>query len=263
MGQRPDPFVQRAASRTSFPVLLDEISGAFDRCASVALNRLFSLCLPAGCCALLALMISAGILLAAGFRFLQPQAILAWSHTRLTWLPAEKSAAGHTAGGHASWCGRRGVSFPRADAPQRARGADGDTAEVPAVAACGCGVRRGPAALGGATSDPRTQVQPIPLAMDFPPLKTEDNSSTLDQRALTIYQAVVDDFRATTLHRHWRGFIPYNAIYAAACEDWRDRFPDVLPPPWDEPIDEWVLNIEFYPLGSGGGCPPTPPTSRF
>ena len=60
MGQRPNPFVQCAASRTSFPVLLDEISGAFDRCASVALNRLFSLCLPAGCCALLALMIFGG-----------------------------------------------------------------------------------------------------------------------------------------------------------------------------------------------------------
>ena len=43
-----------------------------------------------------------------------------------------------------------------------------------------------------------TQVKPIPPAMDLPPLKNEDNSSTLDQRALIIYQAVVDEFRATT-----------------------------------------------------------------
>ena len=107
--------------------------------------------------------------------------------------------------------------------------------------------------LQSAISAFHTQVQPIPLAMDFPPLKTEDNSSTLVQRALTIYQAVVDDFRATTLHRHFRGFIPYNDNYAAACEDWRDRFPDVSPPPWDEQIDEWVLNIECYPVGSGRG----------
>ena len=79
--------------------------------------------------------------------------------------------------------------------------------------------------------------------MDFPLLKTEDNSSTLDQRVLIIYQAVVDAFRATTLERHFRGFIPYKANNAAACEDWRDRFPDVSPPPWAEQIDESVLNI--------------------
>ena len=54
--------------------------------------------------------------------------------------------------------------------------------------------------------------------------------------------------------RHWRGFIPYNDNYhdAAACEDWRGRFPDVSPPPWDEPIDEWVLKMECYPQGQGG-----------
>ena len=97
--------------------------------------------------------------------------------------------------------------------------------------------------LDSAVSAFHTQVQPIPPAMDLPPLKNEDNSSTLDQRALIIYHGVVDEFRATTLERHSHGFIPYNANYAAACEDWRDRFPDVSPPPWNEQIDEWVLNI--------------------
>ena len=52
-----------------------------------------------------------------------------------------------------------------------------------------------------------------------------------------------DSYRTFRCDDHSRGFIPYNANYAAACEDWRDRFPDVSPPPWDEPIDEWVLNI--------------------
>ena len=97
--------------------------------------------------------------------------------------------------------------------------------------------------LQSAISALHTQVQPIPPAIDLPQLKNEDNSSTLDQRALIIYQAVVDAFRATTLERHFRGFIPYNANYAAACNDWRDRFPDVSPPLWAEPIDESVLNI--------------------
>ena len=63
------------------------------------------------------------------------------------------------------------------------------------------------------------------------------------------------------MHRHIQAHISTQVmteiqrVHAAACEDWRDRFPDVSPPPafWDEPIDEWVLNIECYPPGSGGG----------